>query len=331
MEGFQKKTLKTSRGYTYTYYTVDGDKSLPTLFFQHGWPDQAELWEGVAERLRSTKYPMIIPDMLGYGGTDKPTDPAEYRWDKMTQDLIEIVDKEEVSKIISVGHDWGSACASRLYNYHPDRVVGLVNINVAYSPLSRSPFDLDAVNALTEKFLGRTILAYWHLFTAPDGPEILKKHSDRLYHAMHGVGPTITNLFVVRDALRNYLTGDAELIELRPYAADPKTKQAFIDRFNRDGFEAPQCWYHATRSNHQHESDKNLPEDRNKVNVPSLYMGGKDDGVCTPEMMFPTIQQGLLPHLTQEPQFDAAHFTPAEVPDKIADTLEPWLKKNFAQ
>ena len=77
MDAFEKKTLKTSRGYTYTYYTSEGDRSLPTLFFQHGWPDHAEMWKGIAERLIDTKFPIIIPDLLGYDGTDKPTDPAE--------------------------------------------------------------------------------------------------------------------------------------------------------------------------------------------------------------------------------------------------------------
>lgn len=43
MDVFQQKTLKTSRGYTYTYYKADGDESLPTLLFQHGWPDHAEV------------------------------------------------------------------------------------------------------------------------------------------------------------------------------------------------------------------------------------------------------------------------------------------------
>ena len=39
MEGFTKKTLKVSRGYTYTYYvsTNKVDDSLPALFFCHGW------------------------------------------------------------------------------------------------------------------------------------------------------------------------------------------------------------------------------------------------------------------------------------------------------
>jgi soluble epoxide hydrolase/lipid-phosphate phosphatase len=162
MDEFQKKTLKTSRGYTYTYYTADGDRSLPTLFFQHGWPDEAAMWAGVASRIRSSsKYPIIIPDLLGYGGTDKPTDPAEYKWDVMTKDLIDIIDNENVDKVISIGHDWGSGCASRVYSYHPDRVAGLVNLNVPYHAPGRERMNLDAANAITEKIFGYPQLMYW--------------------------------------------------------------------------------------------------------------------------------------------------------------------------
>jgi hypothetical protein len=35
MEAFEKKTIKACRDYTYTYYTIDGDPSVPALFLQH--------------------------------------------------------------------------------------------------------------------------------------------------------------------------------------------------------------------------------------------------------------------------------------------------------
>ena len=161
MDDFERKTLKTSRGFTYTYYTSEGDSSLPTLFFQHGWPDHAEMWKGIAERLMETKFPIIIPDMLGYDGTDKPTDPVEYKWDVMTKDLIDIIDTEKVDKVISIGHDWGAICAARLYHYHPGRVVGCAFLNVAYTPPSREPFDIVKWNALAEQAFGYGTLHYW--------------------------------------------------------------------------------------------------------------------------------------------------------------------------
>ncbi|KAH7123672.1 Alpha/Beta hydrolase protein, partial [Dendryphion nanum] len=132
MDAFKKKTVKTSRGYTYTYYASEGDRSLPALFFQHGWPDHAEMWKDIAERLIHTKFPTIIPDLRGYDSTDKPTDPAKYKWDAITKNLIDIIDAEKVDKVTSIGHNWGAMCAARLYNYHPNRVTGCVLLNIGY-------------------------------------------------------------------------------------------------------------------------------------------------------------------------------------------------------
>ena len=161
MDAFEKKTLKTSRGYTYTYYTFPGDKSLPTLFFQHGFPDHAEMWRGVATPLLKTNYPIIIPDMLGYAGTDKPIDPAKFSWNAMTKDLIDIIDAEKVDKVISIGHDFGSTSAAHLYQYYPDRVAGCVFLNVAYQAPGRQPFSIDAINKMTEQTFGYGIFHYW--------------------------------------------------------------------------------------------------------------------------------------------------------------------------
>jgi soluble epoxide hydrolase/lipid-phosphate phosphatase len=161
MDAFEKKTLKTSREYTYTYYTSNGDRSLPALFLQHGFPDHAEMWKGVATLLFKTNHSIIIPDMLGYAGTDKPTDPAEFSWDVMTKDLIDIIDAEKVDKVISIGHDFGSISAARLYHYHPHRVAGCVFLNVAYQAPDRQPFSLEAINKMTEQAFGYGILHYW--------------------------------------------------------------------------------------------------------------------------------------------------------------------------
>lgn len=329
MEAFEKKTLKTSRGFTYTYYTSAGDKTLPALVFQHGWPDHGSMWAGVAGPLQSLHHPIIIPDMLGYDGTDKPTDPAAYRWDGMTQDIIEIIDAEQHAKVISIGHDWGSFAASRLCQYHPDRVVGLVNLNVGYQPPLRQPFNLDAINNMATHVFGYPILAYWTLLTAADGPEILRGNLDRLFHAMHGQVNTLKDFFCQFDGLRNYLVNGGTQVQLRPYAQDAALKQAFIDRFTRDGFEAPVCWYLATRSGIQHESDKNLPAGVEKMEIPVLYIGAKEDVVCRPESMVPVIQAGLLPQLEQGELLDAGHWVTYERPKEVVEQMAAWLKKHW--
>lgn len=331
MDVFQKKTLKTSRGYTYTYYVADGDKSLPALFFQHGWPDHAAMWKDVASPLRSTKHPIIIPDLLGYDGTDKPTDPAAYQWDVMTKDLVEIIDAEQHEKVISIGHDWGAACASRLYNYHPSRVAGIILLNVAYSAPTRDKFDLDATNKMMEKAFGYPVFSYWHLFAAPDGPAILKENVERLYNAMHSEGDKMKYIFTTPGAIREYLVNGGQELTLRQYAQDEQLKRDFIERMTRDGFEAPQCWYLAAKNNYQHEVDKQLPESADKVNVPLLYIGCKQDPVCRPEAMYRAIQAGLVPQLEQAELIDAAHWVAYEKPEEVVTRMEGWLKKQYGE
>jgi pimeloyl-ACP methyl ester carboxylesterase len=330
MDIFLKKTLKTSRGYTYTYYVSSGDQALPTLFFQHAWPEHAATWKDVAGPLRSTKHPIIIPDLLGFDGTDKPTNPAEYKWDVMTKDLVEILDAEGADKCISIGHDWGSSCATRLYNYYPNRVAGLVNVNLPYMAPLREAFDLDAINKMTAQLFGYSLYLYWHLFTAPDGPEILKGNLDRLFNAMHGQGETMKQFFCMPNALRDYLTGKTnQQVDLRPYAQDATFKQNFVDRMRRDGFEGPLCWYKVWTQNYQLQCDRELPEDRDKVEVPVLYIGCKEDAVCRPEIMYESIEKGLLPHLEQAEMIDAAHWVPYEKPQEVVTRIEDWIKRHY--
>ncbi|XP_014552889.1 hypothetical protein COCVIDRAFT_41021 [Bipolaris victoriae FI3] len=332
MDGFDKKTLKTSRGYTYTYYTSAGDSSLPTLLFQHGFPDHAAMWQQVASGVKSLNHPIIIPDMLGYDGTDKPTDPAAYKFEHMTKDIIEILDAEGTQKCISIGHDWGSMFASRLYQYYPERVVGLVNMSVPYTPLNPAPYNLEATNDLTEKLLGYAMLSYWYVFAAPDGSAILERNLDLTYDIMHVNADLMKTMFCTRGVLRDVLEGKTKYdLTPRPFAQDPALKKTFVDRMRRDGFEAPTCWYKAMVKNIQSESDAQIPQERQKVTVPTLYFGGTEDAVCRQEMMHGAIQAGWLPHLENAGLIEAGHWLPYETPNEVIGKLEPWLKKNFAK
>jgi len=54
-------------------------------------------------------YGIIAPDLLGYGGTDKPTNPEEYRSKLVAQDVIDVLDSvwwTWLTPVISVSHDW---------------------------------------------------------------------------------------------------------------------------------------------------------------------------------------------------------------------------------
>lgn len=44
---------------------------------------------------------MVVPDMLGYGGTDKPEDASEYSTKKLCADLAALLDILDVKQAVS--------------------------------------------------------------------------------------------------------------------------------------------------------------------------------------------------------------------------------------
>ncbi|KAI1453928.1 alpha/beta-hydrolase [Annulohypoxylon moriforme] len=328
MDSLQHKTLQTSRGFTYSYYVSNPANPKHTILFQHGFPDHAHLWDGIASRL--TEYRLVVPDLLGYGGTSKPTDLAAYKASGHVQDMVDILNEERIDKVISVGHDFGSLVAQRLYNFHPERVEGLVLLNVGYLLPSDAPPNLKAINDHMEKVLGYPILGYQEFFITDEAPAILKAHLDRFYQAIHGtpVGWT-KELWCARGKMRDWLVDEKREVDVLSYAQDPKLRQAFIDRFQRDGFEAPLCYYKANNSNVQYEDGKTVPQSNLAVKVPTLFVGCTQDPVCRPEMMAPAKEKGMLPDL-EEATIDSRHWCPMEKPDEVAALIKSFLEKKFA-
>lgn len=116
MDQLEEKLLHTSRGFHYHYYISPAplaDPNRPALLLCHGWPDSADLWQFIIPHLLRTKLRLIVPDLLGTGGTSKPTSPEVFGIKDTVADVMEIIKTENITQqIIPVGHDWyESACA----------------------------------------------------------------------------------------------------------------------------------------------------------------------------------------------------------------------------
>lgn len=64
---------------------------------------------------------------------------------------------------------WGSILAQRFYLFYPERDARTLLLDAAYN--LPEPFDIEVLLEKAEKQFGRTLLAYWQPFTAPDCPE----------------------------------------------------------------------------------------------------------------------------------------------------------------
>lgn len=61
---------------------------------RYGWRYQIGAW--VRQGFR-----VVVPDMLGYGGTDKPADPSEYSTKKLCADLAALLNFLAIKKAVS--------------------------------------------------------------------------------------------------------------------------------------------------------------------------------------------------------------------------------------
>jgi soluble epoxide hydrolase/lipid-phosphate phosphatase len=324
MDSLTKKTFEVSRQLTYTYYHhPPAQPENPTVLCIHGFPDEAAEWADLATtHLIPSGYGVIAVDCLGYAGTSKPLDPSVYAFEHMTADLTEILDNEKLQKVVSLGHDWGCALAQRFYNYFPNRVLGLVMVNVAYNAPGDSPFDLDATNEMTKKYFGYPTFAYWYLMAAEDGYKTLDGNIEGVFKVLHGAPSTWLDTVCAPDGLKTFLL-ENKTQPTEPYATE-EMKQTFISRFSRDGFAAPTCWYKATVDGHQSFEAQKVKAVT--VDVPSLFIGFDSDKVCRPEMIGMSVMKGLLPKLTNV-VLEGGHWGLHANADKFGKTVVEWLKK----
>ena len=87
---------------------VQGVMDAPTVVAVHGYPDNHQVWDGVAailaKRLRVVTY-----DVRGTGESDKPAGSSAYLMDRLVEDLRAVLDAVSPSAPVHLlAHDWGS-------------------------------------------------------------------------------------------------------------------------------------------------------------------------------------------------------------------------------
>jgi pimeloyl-ACP methyl ester carboxylesterase len=106
MDAALYKDITTSRGLNYHCYIASARESNHTLLFLHGFPSTSRDWRRQVPFFHEKGYGLIVLDMLGYGGTAKPTNVEAYSANLMAKDVVDILDSEGIQKVIVIGHDW---------------------------------------------------------------------------------------------------------------------------------------------------------------------------------------------------------------------------------
>jgi pimeloyl-ACP methyl ester carboxylesterase len=111
-------------------YDVTGE-GCPVVLL-HGFPDSGRLWRHQTRALADSGFQVIVPDMRGYGRSDKPIAVEPYAMEALAGDVLAVMSDLGVDRAHVVGHDWGAAVAWGLAALAGERVDHLVALSVGH-------------------------------------------------------------------------------------------------------------------------------------------------------------------------------------------------------
>jgi haloalkane dehalogenase len=108
---------------------LDEGAGDPVLLL-HGEPTWSYLYRKVIPPVAEVAR-IVAPDYLGFGRSDKPTDPGWYSYDRHVASIRSLVEALDLSRLTVVVQDWGGPIGMRLAAEAPERVDRLVVLNTA--------------------------------------------------------------------------------------------------------------------------------------------------------------------------------------------------------
>jgi len=125
-------------GYAYApnYAEVDGlrlhhldEGSGPTVLCFHGEPSWSYLYRHMLDVLVAHDHRVVCPDLVGFGRSDKPTDPAWYSYERHSETVTRHLEQIDLQDVTVVVQDWGGPIGLRWAVEHADQVARLVVMN----------------------------------------------------------------------------------------------------------------------------------------------------------------------------------------------------------
>lgn len=270
-------------------YDRFGTRGAPPVVLLHGWPGNRHDYRRLVP-LISDAADIIVPDLRGFGGSDKHEVAVRHFYSATAQagSVIGLIKELERSEVVLVGYDVGSRVARSVARMQPDLVRSMV-----LSP----PLPGAGDRVLTAK--AQSEFWYQSFHQLPLAAQLIDGNADAVREYLrhfwtHWSGPRFT------------LTED----DLERLVADYALPGAFT---------ASIAWYRAGAGMIAQSLTELPPERAIKINVPTDVVWPHHDPLFPPEWA------DRLGHYFSDvavhPAFDAGHFTPLECPEQFAELI----------
>jgi pimeloyl-ACP methyl ester carboxylesterase len=272
-----------------------GDPAAPVVMLLHGFPESHRSWRALAPRLEQ-RFRLVMPDLRGFAGSDRPQDVEAYRSETLTDDIFALADALGIERFALVGHDWGGAIAWSAALRRDRRLTRLAIIN--------APHPVIFQKSLIEDAGQRAASQYISAFRTPGFEQAVAAMGfAAFYDKTYG--------------------GHVDLA-LIPAA---ERRQSIAEWSQPGALTAMLNWYRASRLLVPPPGvTVPLPDwllgAFSAVAIPTLVVWGMRDAALLP------VQLDGLDRLVDDlavVRIDAGHFAPWEAPGAVGDALEPFL------
>ncbi|KFH49032.1 Bifunctional epoxide hydrolase-like protein [Hapsidospora chrysogenum ATCC 11550] len=312
-------------GKTYSYVLGEpttGGESKGLVFLVHGFPDLSFGWRYQVPYLTSRGYRVVVPDQLGYGGTDAPAAAEEYTLKKLSDDVAALARKlvGDDGQIILGGHDWGGALVWRVALWHPDLLRGVFSVCTPFSASNPQFFALEDIIAAGKL----TNFTYQLHFKGPEveekiqGEDKVKQFLNCMFggHGANGERGFDTAKGVLFDNLdklsKTRLLSEEELNHyVERYMAHPAPQ-----------LRGPLNWYRTQRLNWEDEKELAGRPGGVKIETPALFIAASGD-----EALPPSMSAGMDKYFGKlsRDEVNASHWALTQAPGEVNKSIGAWL------
>ena len=285
IEGFRSETVDVDG--VRLHYWIGGDPDAQPVLLWHGFLSTGYAWHKVAPALVEAGLAVLIPDMRGFGDSDKPAGDKGYDNRALAEEfraLVRTIGFGGDRKLILAGHDMGAPPALIWAADHPDEVAGLLYIE---GPVMLSDV-LQKIIAYTPQAMAKGSMWWWILPLAPGVPERLIVGNERAFLTWFYEGATAD-----------------------PTSIEPAAVDEYLRTFSgREGVIGAMGVYRAAFTS----IEQTEALTRHQVRVPVVALGGSSNGLGAKvgEMVKLVAQ-----HVEAHTFADSGHFLPEEQPDAV--------------
>ena len=124
------------------HYLDEGPADAAPVLLLHGEPSWSYLYRHMIPVLVEAGHRCIVPDLVGFGRSDKPTEKDDYTYARHVAWMSNLLFTQlDLQNITFFGQDWGGLVGLRLVGEAPDRFARIVVGNTGLPAGGRQPND----------------------------------------------------------------------------------------------------------------------------------------------------------------------------------------------